>query len=197
MAQTPPAFDGKTDTWENAHQLAMLNPKVNGEDCSGFGYLTWDSQFLYVSVNMRDNDVYNKQVRPKLYRGDSLELFVSSEPRDASPGYGPHDHQFFITPDSAEGKPIVGEVVDREAGVVMDVKDVRYHISKTGIGWIAQIALPWSTFRGFEPTNGNKLALEMRVNDQDHAHQRFSIDPEDGNVVHNNPSLWSLLILGQ
>jgi hypothetical protein len=191
----PPAFDGSLDTWQPMTQLAMINPKVSGEDCSGMGYLGWDRQCLYVAVDMRDNEVLNKMPSAKLYQQDSLELFVSTEPRENHSGYGPHDYLFFITPSSAEGKPVVGEVADREAVKLAPVKDVKYQIGKTAHGWRAQVAIPWSTFADFQPAPGAKLALEMRVNDADTSHPRFKIDPMDGNVAPADPTVWSYLVL--
>ena len=190
-----PVLDGKFDDWTGAAELSMINPKVAGDDASGIGYLAWDDRYLYVGVNMRDNEVLNNKPRAKLYQHDSLELFVSTEPREDNAGYGPRDHQFFITPTSGEGKPIVGEVVDREAGKVVDVKDARHFVGKTKDGWAAEVAIPWSTFADFAPKNGAKLALELRVNDADSSHERFKIDPEDGNPNPSDPTVWSFLLL--
>ena len=149
-----------------------------------------------MAVDMRDNEMLNTQPRAKLYRHDSLELFVSTEPRAENAGYSPRDHQFFITPTSSEGgKAILGEVTDREAGKVEDVKGAKFWGGKTAKGWALEAAIPWSAFRDFKPGKGAKMALEMRVNDADTSHERFSLDPVDGRVVHSDPTAWSYLTL--
>lgn len=191
----PPVFDGKLEDWKGATELYIQNPKVNGDDASGMGYLAWDDQYLYVGVTMRDNELLNKQPRAKLYREDSIELFVSTEVRNENPGYGPNDHQFFLTPTSGEGIPIVAKLTDREAGVLKDVDGAKFSFAKTGVGWTAEVALPWSAFPGVKAAAGTELALELRVNDADTSHERWKLDPLDGNVNVENPTLWSVLKL--
>ncbi|MBN2713445.1 MAG: hypothetical protein JXR97_13580, partial [Planctomycetes bacterium] len=193
---TPPTLDGKFDEWKDMTQLSMMNPKVAGDDCSGFGYLAYDKDYLYVGVDMRDNQVLNTQPRTGLYRHDSLELFVSAEARDDNPGYGPNDYQFFITPTSAEGKPVVALLTERSSVSMRDLTEAKYSIVKTKIGWAAEVAIPWSVFKGFKPKAGEKLALEMRVNDADNSHERFCIDIEDaGGVKPHEPTSWAILKL--
>lgn len=191
----PPTLDGKFDDWRGMTELAMLNPKVNGNDASGIAYLGWDADNLYVGLDMRDDQILNTKPRGKLYSEDSLELFVSTEPRDTNKGFGPHDHQFFLAPVSGEGGPIVGEVVDPAAGKVVDVAGAKFQLAAAGKGWVLEVALPWSSFRGFKPAKGSKLALELRVNDADKSHPRWKIDPTDGNVQPADPTAWSLLTL--
>ncbi len=153
-----------------------MNVKVNGDDASGIGYLAWDKDYLYVGLDMRDDQVMNTQPNAKLYLEDSIELFVSSKVRDTDLGYGPHDHQFFITPDSKVGGPHVLEVLDGFAGVTAPLKGSKSYIAKSKKGWIAQVAIPWSTFQGFEAKIGSSIALEMRVNDADTSHKRLKLD---------------------
>jgi len=191
-----PSLDGKFTGWEQAARLSILNPKVNGDDCSASGYLAWDEAFLYVGVNVRDNEMFNKQPLSTLYRHDSVELLVSTEPRESGGGFGPNDHQFFLTPTSAEGKPVVAEVTSREAGTLADVKDAVYFAGKTPHGWAVELALPWKALPGFKPAPGAKLAVEIRVNDADTSHERFKLDPGDvGPLNVTDPSSWSFLIL--
>lgn len=194
--KTAPTLDGKFEDWVEAAQLALLNPKVAGLDASGTGYVSWDDQYLYVGVDIRDNEVMNKESRAKLYRHDSLELFVSTEPRDSGSGQGPNDHQFFITPKSGEGPAIIGEVTDVEAGVVKDVQGVKSHLGPGGNGWLAEIAIPWSVMPGAKPQAGAKLTLDMRINDADTSHERFKLDPTDApGFKTSDPSTWSYLEL--
>jgi len=192
----PFAADGKLDEFENALQIGMLNPKVAGDDASGTAYVAWDDANLYLAVQMRDNEMLNNRARSKLYLGDSVELFISTEPRDDKPGYGPSDHQFVITPTSAEGKPIAAEVTDREAGTLTDIAGAQLYGGKEAKGWVVEVAIPWSTFKGFRPADGAKLAMELRVNDNDTSHERFKIDPINVTDLRTeDPSAWSYLLL--
>jgi hypothetical protein len=192
---TPSKLDGSFAEWENVNQWPVMNVKVNGNDASGVGYLAWDKDFLYVGLNMRDDQVMNTKPNAKLYSEDSIELFVSSEVRDTDLGYGPHDHQFFITPASKLGGPKVLEVLDGTAGVTAPIKGSKSYIGKSKKGWVAQVAIPWSTFPGFEAKTGASVALEMRVNDADTSHKRWKLDLDGVYISPTAPTEWSILEL--
>ena len=188
-----PVFDGKLGEWSGATELAMLNVKVNGDDASGIAKVAWDDEYLYFAVDMRDNEVLNNRPRAKLYRQDSIELFVSTEPREENAGYGPDDRQFMISPVSSEGRAIFGFLEDRAAGVLIDVKGGEIGVSLNGKGWTVELGLPWSALGGFKPGKGARIAFEPRVNDADSTHERWMIDPIDGNPRPENPTVWSIL----
>ena len=187
-----PIFDGMAGEWKGAFEVAIQNEKVNGDDASGLGYLAWDDRWLYVAVDMRDNELLNMRPRSALYQQDSVELFVSTEPHDENPGYGPNDCQFMVTPASGEGKPICGWVADRAAGVVVDVRDAKLAVGTTPKGWTLECAIPWAQFGAFRPRQGDRIAFELRVNDADTSHERWKLDPLDGNVRPEDPTAWSI-----
>lgn len=192
----PFAADGKLDEWSNALQLAQQNPKVNGDDASGMSYLAWDEKNLYLALDMRDNEMLNKRPRPKLYQQDSIELFVSTEPRDQNSGYGQGDFQMFITPTSGEDKPIAAVLTDRESGQMRDLNDPKFYAGKKNAGWMIEIAIPWSEFGNYVPKAGAKIALEVRVNDADTSHERWKLDPVDNQGYRpEDPTGWSYLLL--
>jgi len=188
-----PAFDGKLDDWKGAYEVAIQNEKVNGDDASGIGYLSWDENYLYAAVDMRDNEMLNTKPRATLYQHDGMELFVSTEPREENAGYGPNDYQFFIVPTSGEGRPICGYAADRAAGVVTDVAGAKLAVGKTSAGWTLECAIPWSALGGFKPQVGGRIAVEPHVNDADTSHERWKLDPLDGNVRPENPTVWSIM----
>lgn len=188
--------DGKLNEWDNALQIAMLNPKVNGDDASGMTRLTWDENNLYLAVEMRDNEILNKRSLNKLYQQDSVELFISTEPRDNNPGHGPNDHQFILTPTSAEGKPLSLYVTDRAAGKLAPIEGCAFYAGPIAKGWMMEAVIPWKQFPTFTPKQGDKIAIEIRVNDADTSHERWKIDPDGAIVLTEDPTQWSHLILG-
>lgn len=193
----PPVIDGDLAEWKGATQLAVQNPKVAGDDASGFASLAWDAQNLYLAVAMRDNELLNTRPRAKLYQQDSIELFVSTRPRDEGAGYGPYDRQLFLAPTSGESHPIVAILTDRQAGTMIDVPGARFSFVKTAVGWTGEIAIPWTALPEAAPTAGATFALDLRVNDADTSHERWKIDPIDSAFVVENPSSWSLLRLAE
>ena len=192
----PMVADGKLDEWKGALELAEQNPKVAGDDASGVAYLAWDQQNLYVALDMRDNEMLNKRSRSKLYQQDSIELFVTTEPREQNSGYGEHDFQMFITPTSGEGVPIAAVLTNREAGVMTDLKSPNFFAGKSNKGWVIELAIPWDTFGHYVPKAGAKLAMELRVNDADTSHERWKLDPIDNSAYRpEDPTTWSYLVL--
>lgn len=195
--ETAPTIDGSFSDWHGGLELALVNPRVNGVDCSGIGYLGWDERNFYVGASVRDNELLNTQIRKYLYKQDGLELLISAEPRESGGGFGPDDHHFFVVPTSGEGKPILGEVTDREAGVVKDVAGAQFAAVRTAQGWAIEAAIPWADFNGFKPAKGAKLALEVTLNDADTSHERFKVNAVDASSDFKiaDPSTWSLLEL--
>lgn len=191
-----PSFTGNMKEWENLTELAMTNPRVNGDDASGFAYLGYDREYLYIGLDMRDNEVMNRQPDNRLYSDDSMEIFISSVPRDDEPGYGPDDRQFFATPTSRSGKPVLCRVANRQNGTIVPVPGAKYQVQVHARGWKAEVALPWKELSDFDAKPGAVLALELRVNDADKSHPRWKIDPTDiRNLSTEDPTKWSLLKL--
>lgn len=192
---TAPVLDGNLGEWNEMTQLALLNSKVNpADDCSAMGYIAYDDQNLYIAIDVRDNEILNVQPRATLYKQDNLEIFFSTESREEGTGYGPQDHQLFISPTSGEGRPIIAEVTDRSAGVVVDIPGAQYFSGKAGNGWRAEVAIPW-TYLKYDPQSGIKMAMEMKLSDADTSHERFKLDEFDGMVNTEDPTSWSYLIL--
>lgn len=189
--------DGKFDDWGLKLELAMLNPKVNGDDASGIAQLTYDEKNLYLAVQMRDNELLNKRPINKLYQQDSVELFISTEPRDTSSGYGPNDYQLILTPTSAEDKPLGMYVADRAAGTLVPINGCALYAGPVNRGWVMEVAIPWKQFSNFSPKQGDKIAFEIRINDADTSHERWKIDPDGVTVLTEDPTKWSHLILGE
>jgi hypothetical protein len=84
-------------------------------------------------------------------------------------------------------------VTDRAAGVVADVAGAKVGVGRNGKGWTLECAVPWSAFGSFRPKAGARIALEPHVNDADTSHERWKLDPLDGNVRPENPTVWSIM----
>jgi glycosyltransferase involved in cell wall biosynthesis len=87
----------------------------------------------------------------------------------------------------------VRENLPRAAGVVTDVAGAKLGVGKTSKGWTLECAIPWSALGGFRPHAGGRIALEPHVNDADTSHERWKLDPLDGNVRPENPTVWSIM----
>jgi hypothetical protein len=192
-----PKLDGSFENWQDVFQMEMLNAKVNGKDASGVAYLGWDEEYLDIGLDLRDNQIYNTSPLGKIYREDSMEIFISGEVREEHKGYGPHDHQYWVAPTSQENEPMFKEVLESGSGTLGEVEGARRYIGESKIGWVTQIAIPWSAYPTINPTPGAEIALELRVNDADKSHPRWKLDPPGVSVSYADPTSWSILRLAE
>ena len=77
--------------------------------------------------------------------------------------------------------------------MVTDVAGAKLAVGKTSAGWTLECAIPWSALGGFKPQVGRRIAVEPHVNDADTSHERWKLDPLDGNVRPENPTVWSIM----
>lgn len=197
----PPVIDGKLDEWVGATRIDLLNEKINGADGSANVFIGWDETYLYLAVDVRDNEVVNKNPggTNTIYRGDSIELFVSGTAKDNGvKEVAPDDSQFMISPASLDGTPQVLRVTDVFGGAVSPVEGLKASIRATTQGWVAELAIPISGIPGFVAKPGAKAALDLVLNDTDSTRSgRFIIRATDRTGTPNvkNPSDWALLVL--
>jgi hypothetical protein len=191
---TAPTIDGDMNDWNGRLQIALVNPKVNGDDASGLAGACWDDHYLYLALQARDNQILNTRPTPKLYQQDSLEIFLSTEVRDDDAGYGPHDHQFWIAPTSADKTPLLAQVTVRASGQLAKVPGAAFAVKIAKNGWSAEAAIPWQTLE-VTPKPGMRIALDLRMNDADSSHERWKIDPEDSRIDTENPTRWAVMTL--
>ncbi|MDA3872814.1 MAG: DUF4886 domain-containing protein [Kiritimatiellae bacterium] len=189
-----PSFDGSFESWAGASRFALLDPEIHPADASGTVYLGWDEGHLYIGLDMRDNEVRNRQPLTKLFREDSLELFLSTALDTKAGEFGTQDHQYWVAPASEHGERVVVEL-DPSKGEVSDRPEFRRYIGETETGWVAQVALPWSAFPEFDARSGARLRFDFRVNDADATHERWKVSPDNIEVQYDNPAAWPVLHL--
>lgn len=189
-----PAIDGRLDEWADHLQVGLVNEKVNGDDASGLAGLAWDERSLYLAFQIRDNQILNSRPTPKLYQQDSVEVFVSTEVRDGDGGYGPNDHQIWLAPASAEGRPLLVRVAERASGRLVEVAGAVFQVVAAKPGWTAEVAIPWSAL-GITAAAGGRIALDLRLNDADASHERWKVDPVDSRIDTEDPTRWAVLEL--
>ncbi len=199
----PPVFDGKFDDWKDVPTTELVDEKIHVDDVSGVFRLGWDDNFLYVGVDIRDNEILNKNPGDThtIFRGDSVELFISATAKeDGARQRAPDDYQFMISPTSRDGEPKAIYVLDTFAGTVEPIAGGKTSIIRTSRGWAAEIGIPWKNLAVESPRPGTVIALDLFINDTDTPRNgRFRVGPNDreGMASVSNPSGWSFLKLGE
>ncbi len=200
---TPPVFDGKLDEWTHANRFDLIKDTVAGGDGSANIYTGWDDTYFYIAADVRDNEVLNKNRGDTntIYRGDSLEIFISGRPKsDGLRQLEPDDYQIMVSPTSADGQAKLVVVVEQFGGKVAPIEGAKFATAITSRGWTAEIGIPLAALQNFPRSAGGTGAFDIKMNDADSTRSgRFEMYPNDhsNGVSINAPFNWSLIRLGE
>ena len=196
----PPVIDGTAGPreWGGQTTIEMRNPKLDDAEASATGRVAWDAGHLYIAAAVTDDQPYYNTFKPaEVYAGDSLEVWVGSQPKYQIPEFiHSHDQQMLFAPTSVTGKPVAGkvEVANLE---LSDIEGLDIAFARTKDGWSVEMAIPLAYFKEFPGRAGHKACLEMRVNDADKDHKRYKLNPVQGRPSHMDATRWSYLVLAE
>ncbi len=200
---TAPDINGPWDEWTTA-QLpipALVFGAANWsgpDDLRGSYRIGWDSKYLYLAVKVIDDVYVQNATGANLYKGDSIEVLLSTDPTNdsAAAGLTANDYQLGISP----GRPNVGENTEAylfypqtKAGGLTKVLIGAETMSN---GYRVEAAIPWSTF-GVTPAKGLVLGFTVSVSDNDNPDQNVqqSLISTAPKRQLNDPTTWGLLTL--
>jgi hypothetical protein len=169
----PPRIDGSWSEWDTTQfpipYLVFGRSDWSGEDDLRASYqVAWDADNLYLAVKVYDDRYVQNATGANLFKGDSIELLLSTKPdlSSAAVGMTANDFQIGISP----GRPDVGEHLEAylwypqgKAGG-LDKVDIGA-VTMSG-GYRIEAAIPWSTF-GITPARGLVLGFAISVSDND------------------------------
>lgn len=196
--QSPPKIDGKITEaeWGGHTTIEMVCGKADPKDSSALGYVAWDEDRLYVAADVTDDEPYFNNFKPaEVYAGDSLEVWVGSQPKYQIPEFvHTHDAHMFFAPTSITGEPVAGKIEVANISL-SEIEGLDIAYARTDKGWAVEMAIPLAYFKEFPGKVGHRASFEMRVNDADKKHLRFKANPVDGMPSHVDATKWSYLIL--
>ena len=158
----------------------------------------WDSQYLYLAVKVIDDTYVQNATGANLYKGDSIELLLSTNPNADSPTQGltAADYQIGISP----GRPSIGQNMEAylwypqaKAGSLSNV--VIGAVPMTD-GYRIEFAIPWSVF-GITPVKGQLFGFAVSVSDNDSKSQDVQ-QTIISSALHRDltdPTSWGLITL--
>ena len=200
---TPPKIDGPWDEWTTT-QYPIKNVVFGADNWSGSSDLQasyrvgWDSTYLYLAVKVFDDIYVQNASGANLYKGDSIELLLSTSPdADSSKlGLTAADYQIGISP----GRPSIGVNMEAylwypqsKAGSLSNVAIGA--VPMTG-GYRIEFAIPWSVF-GITPVKGQVLGFAVSVSDNDNKTQdvQQTIVSSVPHRALTDPTTWGLVTL--
>ncbi len=199
----PPTIDGPWDEWTTT-QYPIKNVVFGAANWSGSSDLQasyrvgWDSNNLYLAVKVIDDIYVQNATGANLYKGDSIEVLLSTNPNADSPSLGltGADYQIGISP----GRPSIGQTMEAylwypqaKAGSLTNVTIGAVPMTN---GYRIEFAIPWSVF-GISPVKGQVLGFAVSVSDNDDKTQDIQ-QTLISSVPHRDltdPTTWGLLTL--
>jgi hypothetical protein len=200
---TPPTIDGIWDEWTTT-QYPIKNVVFGAANWSGSSDLQasyrvgWDSKYLYLAVKVIDDIYVQNASGANLYKGDSIEVLLSTSPNadSASLGLTAADYQIGISP----GRPSIGENMEAylwypqaKAGSLSNVAIGAVPMTN---GYRIEFAIPWSVF-GISPVKGQVLGFAVSVSDNDNKSQdvQQTLISSAPHRDLTDPTTWGLLTL--
>ncbi len=167
QAGPAPAIDGNVDEVWNTVAAQTIDhviytPPSSQADLSADFKTMYDNQALYILVNVADDQLVSDSTEPWL--DDGVEVFIDAD-NSKSNTYGDDDYQFHFDWDSSA--PAMGENHHNKT------TGVEYAFARSDKGYRLEARLPWSTL-GVTPAPGQRIGLDVQVNDDDDGGDRDS-----------------------
>jgi hypothetical protein len=154
FAIQPPVIDGEVDgIWAGASTQNIV-PQGDPANASGSWKALYDSENLYVIVDISDDSLLNDSAAS--YLDDSVEFyFDGGNTKDGPPLSGDNRQYTF------------GWTTDEIQGTNTQTEGVEHAQVDTDTGWRIEIKLPWMSLQGAEPQARDLIGIDCFYNDDD------------------------------
>ncbi|HUU17279.1 MAG TPA: sugar-binding protein, partial [Sedimentisphaerales bacterium] len=156
FAAQPPVLDGEVDEiWADASTQYFV-PLDDPANASGSWMALYDSENLYVIVDMTDDSLQNDSASS--WQDDSVEVYFDGGNTKVNTPLSGDDHQYTFgwTTDDIQGNNFEGYIEGMEHAQVT-----------TDTGWRIEIKMPWLSIQGAAPQAGDLIGIDCYYNDDD------------------------------
>ena len=187
-----PVIDGiREDVWSasDEHEIIKLdadNAPDSDADCSGIWWALWDSDYLYVFVDVADESLRNDS--GESWQDDSVEIYIDAGNDKPTSYLSTGDEYQYRVAWNTE----VPEFQEYHHGN-RSVPGVEFILTESDDGYTVEIKFPWEAlYIDGKPGLGDLMGFEVMINDDDDGGGRdtqlswFST----GNNAWNNPSVF-------
>lgn len=191
----PPRVDGDISEW-TVFAYGAGTPTFgrenwqNADDLSAVWNIAWSDSHLYLALKVRDDVYVQLASGADIYKGDSLEILLNTEPGNTTKTLGDTNFQLGISTANAEAYLWLPKTYNSP---VHDVQAVTQLVEG---GYNMEIAIPWTIFRT-QPSVGKTFGFTLSLNDNDTPGEL----KQETLVTHNarrrltDPTTWSVLVL--
>jgi hypothetical protein len=173
----PPLIDGSlaewsdVPAWQSAFVVFHTSSWDGSDDLQATWRLAWDSNNLYIGVEVIDDIHVQTQSGNQIFRGDSLDMQIDTDRSgDLGPVLSPDDFQFtFSAGDFVSLPPSAFLSQGTSDGRIVDAPGGNHAIvaaAPTALGYNLEAAMPWSDLN-VTPSAGMILGLALNANDND------------------------------
>jgi hypothetical protein len=149
----PRRIDGHLDEWVGTEQIRLADASASrreraeawkgSKDCSATAQVGWDRQYLYVAIDIVDDDACEPAPGANPLDGDCVVLGIDP---DDSPGSSEDGNPTVIALALSAGRPRMVQLSGRPVDVADDQR-VLLRVVRKAEGWAYEAAVPWSSLR--------------------------------------------------
>jgi len=168
--------------------------RVSAADLSGSWSTAWDDQYLYIAAKVKDETLVQLAKEQDLFKGDGLEIWLTTEVTNRGEQLTERDFQFGLTAGNGLAAPeaflwLPNQFKGRVLDAIIAARPVEG-------GYGIEAAVPWSVFR-LTPGAGQSFGFTLALNDDDtttSAEQETQVtSTQDAKL--NLPRTWGVLVL--
>lgn len=204
VAQAP-TVDGSAEEWpagspvESVYRVHAVEDWDGSSDLQAEWRLAWTDAALYVVVVVADDVHVQTQTGTQIFRGDSVEMQIDTEPGADAGSVNPATYQIVLSPGDFAGLPPAA-VRFRGAsdGSIPQAPghSIQVAAQQTPQGYVLEAEIPWQDLN-VTPAPGMVLGLALNANDNDTpgtARQEIMMSNAPNRTL-TDPSTWGTLTL--
>ena len=170
-----PTIDGALGDWSglplttSQFRVYSVGGWDGSDDVVAAWRLGWDDNNLYLSVDVTDDTHVQTQSGNQIFRGDSLDMQIDTDPGARATRVNPRTLQIIFSPGDFTGlAPSYYRFQGSAGGQVVDaqVATIQIAAQQTAGGYSLEAAIPWGALN-VTPAPGLTLGLAFNANDND------------------------------
>lgn len=172
---SPPTINGNLSDWPDApttqssHVVHRADGVTRSPTALATWRLGWDDTHLYVITAVTDDIHVQTQQGSQVFRGDSLELQIETNPNRNASSLGPSNFQIALSPGNfSDIPPSAFRFQGNAQGQMRDAlgHSIVVAANQTDEGYIVEAAIPWADLN-MTATAGLTLRVALNLNDND------------------------------
>jgi len=166
------------------------------DDLSAIWSIAWDDQYLYLAVKVKDDAFVKLAHGEEIFKEDSLEIWIDTDPGNRTNTLGGKDFQLGIAPGA--NPPEDAEAYLRlPLAEAHPADDVLLATQLAPGGYDLEARIPWSNFHVLLPFAGEGFAFTLALNDDDSPggpdQETQLTNIRDARLT--DPQTWGILVL--